>query len=253
MARPVRKILLSGESPPLRFGPSVAPKRRRRRYALPWALTLGGMSVLAAASWIICLYVFGHPEQPLPHALLLKLGQLDPPRRFTIYDVPAGQPLKPQDAYAKYRRFLSLAPPEIEALNQRLLREFVTNYRDAGTVDYISGRYRVLRVLPLGEDTFMPEGIVLRVRSTEIEDLEMVYFMPGPEASPDQFRAGDDIVLEATTAYGAVLHCLPLDAERLCLAVVPLVYGPHNTPSGQRIELHPPPSINLGAPWPATE
>jgi hypothetical protein len=244
--------LLPPDDPPLRLGGmAAAPQpRRRRTYALPWGIALAAMLVLATASWVFSLYVFGHPENPRSHAILLKLGRIDPPKRFDPFDVPPGKGLGARDLYAKYRRFASLTPAEIRDLNDRLLREFVTNYRRADPVDFISGVFRIKSVHPMGPATLMPAGLVLRAVSVEIDDLEIEYLMSGAEALADQFRPGDDLVIEATAAFGAVLRFEAIERNRLLVTIVPLVYGTHSTPAGGRIRLAPPDALNLATTWP---
>lgn len=252
MARPTR--YLSQDPPPLRLSRTLeAPQREKRSYALPWAITLAAMLVLAVSSWVFSLYVFGHPEEEIPHKVLRFLNRLEPPKRFDIYAVPAGKGLSARDAYAKYRNFLSLGPAEIDIVNARLVREYLNNYRRADPVDYVSGTFRITAVVPLHDGTFLQQGLAVRAVSTESDDLEIEYLMPGPQAKPGLFRPGDDLVLEASRAFAAVVQFSPLDGQRLCLSLIPLVYGPHTPPEGDRIELEPPPVTNPSARWPASD
>jgi hypothetical protein len=48
------------------------------------------------------------------------------------------------------------------------------------------------------------------------------------------------------------LQVSSLPGQRLCLSLIPLVYGPHTPPEGEAIELEPPPLTNPSAPWPAS-
>ena len=249
---PSLRPVFRDEPPFMLGGPRLPPPRKKPSFALAWGLVLAGMLMLATASWVFSLYVFGHPEQPATYALLSRLGRLDPPKRFTVFDVPAGKSLGARDAYAKYRRFAGMDEQEKRALNNRLLREYVTNYRRADQVDYVSGLFRITEVHPLGAGTLMPAGLVLRARSTEIEDLSIEYLMPGGDPQPGQFRPGDDLFLDATRAYGAVIHFEPLQGEELLLTVVPLVYGTQASPSGGRVNLDPPAALKVDAPWPVT-
>lgn len=241
------------DEPPFMLGSNrLPPPRRKPSFALAWGLTLALMVLVATASWVFSLYVFGHPEKPSNYKLLAKLGRMAPPKRFTSHDVPGGKPLAARDAYAKYRKFAALQEEEKKALNDKLIREYVTNYRRADTVDYLSGMFRIVDVRALGEGTLMSAGLVLRARSTEIEDLLVEYLMPGESPKPDQFRPGDDLFLDATSAFGAIIHFEALQGDELVLTVVPLVYGEHSTPSGGRITLDPPERLKLDAPWPVS-
>lgn len=251
MAKPGR--FLSSDPPPLRLGRALeGPPKEKASFALAWAIALSLMLVLAVSSWVFSLYVFQHPEERIPHLVLQKLNRLEPPQRFDIYAVPAGKALPAREAYAKYRRFLSLSPAELQELNSRLIREYLNNYRRADAVDYVSGTFRVLSVVPLHEGSFLPRGVAVRAASTESEDLEIEYLMPGPDIRPGLFREGDELVIEASRAFAAVVQVSPLENQRLCLSLIPLVYGPHTPPEGDPIELEPPPVTNPGAPWPAS-
>jgi hypothetical protein len=218
-----------------------------------WAITLSAMLVLCVASWVFSLYVFGHPEEPMPYKVLQKLNRLEPPKQFDIYAVPPGKALPAREAYAKYRRFLSLSPAEMDALNARFIREYVSNYRRADPIDYVSGNFRITRVTALHAGSFLPEGLAVRAVSTDTEDLEIEYLMPGPNAREGRFAEGDALVLEANRAFAAVVQFSPLDGQRLCLGLVPLVYGPHTPPDGQPIDLAPPVFTNPKAPWPQSD
>ena len=246
-----RSQFLRPDPPPLRLGRALeGPVHPPKRYPLMWAITLSAMSVVAVSSWVFSMYVFSHPEEPIPHKLLSKLKRIDPPKRFDIYGVPPGKAFNERDAYAKYRRFLSLSQAEMRGLNARFIREYISNYRRADPVDYVSGTFRITEVVPLHSGSFLPEGLAVRARSTEVEDLEIEYLMPGPNAKVGLFQPGDDLVLEAKRAYAAVLQFSPLDGQRLCLSLIPLVYGPHTPPDGQRLDLEPPSSTNPESLWP---
>lgn len=245
---------IRSEPPPLRLARALeGPRRHKSSYPLAWSITLTLMLVLAVASWVFSIYVFQHPEEPIPHLILRKLNRLEPPQRFDIYAVPAGKALPARDAYAKYRRFLGLSPAELEALNSRLIREYLNNYRRADAVDYVSGTFRVISVVPLHEGSFLPNGVAVRAAAVDTEDLEIEYLMPGPSLRPGLFREGDELVIEASRAFAAVVQASPLPGQRICLSLIPLVYGPHTPPEGDPVELEPPPLTNPSAPWPASD
>ena len=133
-AMPSPGRFLHQDPPPLRLGRALeGPPKTKPRYTLMWALTLSFMSVIAVGSWVFSLYVFGHPEEPLPNEILRRLGRLDPPKRFDIYEVPTGKGLPANEAYAKYRRFLSLEPAEVDALNARLSRDYLQQLPPGGS------------------------------------------------------------------------------------------------------------------------
>jgi hypothetical protein len=110
----------------------------------------------------------------------------------------------------------------------------------------------VISVVPLHEGTFLPKGVAVRAAAVDTEDLEIEYLMPGPDLRPGLFREGDELVIEASRAFAAVLQVSSLPGQRLCLSLIPLVYGPHTPPEGEAIELEPPPLTNPSAPWPAS-
>src|SRR4029078_5208846 len=138
------------------------------------------------ASWIGCFYVVAHPEDPRCYRFLKKIKRLDPPRRFTIghgdeknvFQVPRGDFLTVTKLLERYGK---VGPEELAQENSRLLRNFLTNFREAKKrnvnvggkivsqqdVVYVVGRFDVVASHLLGPTDLFTSGVVAVAQSLE--------------------------------------------------------------------------------------
>lgn len=235
------------------------PPRPRRPSWFWW--TLGNLTALcfAVLAWVGCLFVFSHPEVPRNYRLLERFGRPPQLRPYTALDAPAGTPADPRSLY---RKFLPLDPHQIELLNPRLLRNYLTNFEQPLLNTYVEGEFRVQRVRPLGDrDLFFP-GFAVRARA-EVRNKQsqrpspypvwIDYLFPTNQlAAAKWFSPGDLIVVEKVPNCAIVLRAdrsTAGDEPQLVLTVAPVAYGDYA--AGTRtFSIAPPARLNPGAKLP---
>ncbi|QQL44989.1 hypothetical protein [Sulfuriroseicoccus oceanibius] len=227
-----------------------ANRRRPKRFLLGWTVTMTLLITAATFSWIFCLYVFGHPERPFSYDVLSKLQRIEPPKRFDHLTVPDGSAYKPKEIFARYLRYPQAGEEHLLELNAELHRNFVTNYSKADSIDYVRGKFRVFDIQPLDESHIFPSGVAICAQAVDCPDLTIEYLFPGEAIPQDFFRPGDVLSIEGTTAFATVLNCAQIAESKLCLTLVPLVYGSYVGPNGSTVALSPPDKINLKTSWP---
>lgn len=227
-----------------------ANRRRPKRFLLGWTVTMTLLISAAAFSWIFCLYVFGHPERPFSYDVLTKLQRIDPPQRFDHLTVPGGSAYEPKEIFARYLRYPDAGEAHLRELNAELHRNYVTNYKKASKVDYVRGKFRVFDIHRLDESHIFPSGVAICAQAVDCPDLTIEYLFPGDDIPQDFFRPGDVLSIEGTTAFATVLNCANIADHKLCLTLVPLVYGSYVGPNGSTVALSPPQAINLKTSWP---
>jgi hypothetical protein len=173
-----------------------------------WTLANALALCYAIISWVLCLHVFRHPENPRNYEILRKLKRLPELTRHTALDAPAGNCAEPRDLYAK---FFGLTPKQSAPLNEGLLRNYISNLEQTTLIHYVEGEYQVTDTRPLDKNDFFQPGFAVRaqalVKPDEYSDpapwpVVIEYLFPTDNAKAiELFRKGDIIsVRKAPTA-----------------------------------------------------
>jgi hypothetical protein len=226
------------------------PESSGRDNLFLWTVFILLLIGVAFACWLGSFYIFGHPEQAKPYALLKKLGKIESPRRFEVTAAPPGEFLGPQKLFERYSNMTRL---ELERENAELLRSYIKNYRETKKlVPYVTGRFEILSSYELQKTDMFQSGVVALAQAIEFPQviIEHVY-TSGPQAIP-QLRAmlqtGLDVKLERTLDLAAVVHIERTFDGRLQFTVVPLLYGTYALKQGVgTFGLEPPKELNIAA------
>jgi hypothetical protein len=211
---------------------------------------------IAVACWIGSFYIFGHPEKPMSHRLLSKLGKIDPPKRFELTEAPRGEFLR---AGRILERYDAMDDRELARENTRLLRNYLRNYKPSdGLVPYVVGTFNILDSFELGEGDFFPSGVVAVARSKEDPRLlvEQV-FCARERVIPALHRTlltGLDIDLKRENELAAVVHVERLPDERIKLTTVSILYPSYESATADGMfTLDPPENLDVGAGLPVVD
>lgn len=221
-----------------------------------WTVFILLLIGFAFACWLGSFYIFGHPEQPRPYRILKKLGKLEPPRRFEVTAAPQGEFLSAAKLFEKYSKLTLL---ELEQENARLLRNYITNYRETNKlVPYIKGRFTILDTYALTAADLFNSGVVAVAMSTDLPQLliEHVYTAAheNEESLKGMLNTGLEMSVERTLDLSAVIHVKRVYDGRILLTVVPLLYGTYALKQGTgTFGLEPPTDLNLPAGIPITK
>ena len=210
-----------------------------------------------------CLHVFENPEIPRNYELLKSLGRVPEIRRYTVLDVPNGSSLDPRGQYA---RFFPISGEKRDALNSRLLRNYLTNFERPLAMTYIEGEYRIEGVRVLGKGDFIAKGFVVRARAMVRADessaaapypVVIDYLFPSKETEAAAFfQKGDILDVRKSPNCAVVLHVDIVqgegeeEEELVCLTVVPIAYGPYQAGKGGGFKIEPPEFVSPGANFP---
>lgn len=232
-----------------------------RRPAYFWWLLANALALcFAVVSWTFCLEVFGNPERPRNHAILKKLGRLPELRRYTVLDVPNGNVLDPRGQYA---RFSGVTNDQLSRLNQRLMRNYLTNFDKPLALTYVEGDYEIEQARALGPNDLIAKGAVVRARALVKPDeftkpapypVIIDYVFPTVESSAATvFRPGDILEVRKSPNCAAVIHVERVMDEGeplVCLTVVPIAYGPYRAGDEKSFSIEPPAEVNPAAEFP---
>jgi len=232
----------------------------RSRPAFFWWTLANAIAVCyAVLSWVLCLHVFRHPENPKNYEILRRLKRLPELTRHTALDAPAGKCSDPRDIYKK---FFSLEPKDFVKLNEHLLRNYITNLEQPLLINYIEGEYQITDARKLdGNDIFQP-GVAVRaqalVKPDEFSDpapwpVVIEYLFPtADDKALALFRKNDIISVRKVPNCAIVLHATKVisgDEQKLCLTVVPIAYGNYQGEE-QSFGIEPPKVLNPSAKLP---
>lgn len=211
----------------------------------------------AITSWVVCLDLFRDPTNPQSYDLMLKVGRISPLEAFQREDLPEERSVSnPLELEARYQ---SYGKSELETLNQELKRAYLTNFRQAPYLTYVTGNYKILEVRNLTKEDFLYPGVAVRTQALVIRDqvtdpipypvfLECIF--PTPDPVEDAFQEGNVIMLEKRQNYAALIHVGTTEFDErsaLFLSVVPLHATKFTSPSEKSFTIRPPEKANVAA------
>lgn len=220
-----------------------------------WTVILLLLVGVAMACWIGSYYVFGHPEKPLSYSLLTKLKKLDPPKRFELTAAPRGEFLRPAQAY---ERFAKMTPRELAAENEKLLRNYLRNYKlTQDLVPYVVGTYNILDSFELTPADFFQSGAVALAQAKENSAVLLEQVFPAEKKVVPTLQrtllTGLDIDIKRENEISAVIHVDKLDDGRIKMTAVSILYpGYGSTVAAGTFSLEPPSILNVEAGLPIT-
>lgn len=228
-----------------------------------WTLAHLLAAAFAVISWTTCLYIFRFPERASNYQILRKLKRLTPITEFTPADSPEGDPADPK---AAFKKFFPLDAGELDALNTRLKRNYITNFKEPGFLTYVEGDFRITDVEALTSADLFHPGLALRAQAVvELDERDgtadypvvIELLLPTAEEPPgDLFRTGEVLSLARATHRAAVLAVTKLGSREeplICLTAVPLAYEHLRDIDKQTLPLAPPDPLNVTATFPAME
>jgi hypothetical protein len=235
------------------------PPPRRPPYF--WWLLANALALcFAVVSWMLCLDVFGNPENPRNYEILRKLGRLPELKRYTVLDVPNGNLLDPKGLYSK---FFALTGDQVTRVNSQLMRNYLTNFERPLLLTYIEGDYQVEKVRELGKSDFLPAGFAIRARAMVKPDdftkpapypVVIEYLFPTKEkATALPFNPGDTLEVKKSPNCAAIVHAERLlegDEQVVCLTAIPIAYGPYRVGDNITFEIEPPAEVRPAAGFP---
>ena len=220
-----------------------------------WTVILLLLVGVALACWIGSYYVFGHPEKPLSYSLLTKLKKLDPPKRFELTAAPRGEFLRSPQIY---ERFAKLTPRELASENERLLRNYLRNYKlTQDLVPYVVGTYNILDSFELTPSDFFESGAVALAQAKENSAVLLEQVFPADKKVVPTLQrtllTGLDIDIKRENEISAIIHVDKLDDGRIKVTAVSILYpGYGSTVSAGTFSLEPPSVLNVEAGLPIT-
>lgn len=240
------------------------PKPRKRKpHFYWWTLANTLAACVAVLSWVLCLHVFGNPEIPKNYELLRKLGRAEPAVGFTLQEAPPGQAADPR---ALYRRYAELDEDAVRRLNRSLMRNYLTQLKQPGLIQYVEGDFRITHVRELTEDDLFHPGIAVRgramVKPTEFTEAQpwpvtIDYLFPtANERALSWFRTGDLLEVSKVPNCAHLMHVARASAEDtpiVQLTVVPIVMGEYRLGENRSFTISTPEELNPAASFPLFE
>ena len=217
-----------------------------------WTILIMLLIAMNAGVWTFSMFVFSYPERPFNYRLLTKLEKLDAIKRFPALGVPKGKFHSPQKLY---EAFYVHNPAHLDAVNARLLRDYVKNYKEADSLIYVRGTFRIYQVRELTENDLFTSGVVLRAIYQEYPQVIVELVLPANDLPAEHFKIGDDIAIdvEGSSSFATLLHVEKLRDYKICFTMLPLVYGSYPITEGDKLSLAPPSVLNMDALLPITD
>ncbi len=225
-----------------------------------WFLAIALAITFALLSWSWCYYIFNFPEKESNFKLLQKLGYIGEIESYTPLDAPNAAAANPQYLY---ELFSSLDEDKVEAMNDVLMRGYITNYDKIPVYRYLEGEFRITSVRTLQETDLLYPGLLVKARAYIKADENAIssaypvvidYFVPTEvEDASQNFQEGDLLKLVKSKHCATLLHVEregQVGDPTLRCAVIPLAYNIYITPDRQKIPLNPPEKLNIMAAMP---
>jgi len=218
---------------------------------------------LAIFSWMKIPPIFANPQEPSNYKLLAKIKRLDPIHGFSALAPPDGNIANTKNLYTK---FGSLTAKEIKALNNSLIKNYVTNYKQQTLNTYIQGDFRVMKTRVLNTKDRVMKGVAIKAEalvqmnqfsSPQVFPVWIEIILPNAPASAAQDIAkGDLLEINKNPFFASVLYVQRIERTDndpiMSFTVIPLVYeSPWNPPRGKsKFSISPPEKLNMNATLP---
>ncbi|MGY8643358.1 MAG: hypothetical protein ACKVJU_19965 [Verrucomicrobiales bacterium] len=241
-----------------------------------WGVAIMVLLGLNAFSWIFCMFVFGHPEDPFCYKLLSKLEKVPEVKGFSPTTAPRGDFFSVKQMYAKIYPYTD---GELKAYNDIKKRHYVKNFYERSDATFISGEFVVQNVRKLGENDVFPRGFAIRARAESFPDGLVDFVIPaGSEDDllpisekeedegkqrepmklipiPDRlYVAGEVLKIEESATCAVLLHIDRQENDEMVMTVVPVVNRAFKAANGAELTSRPPQRLNLAAKrWPLSD
>jgi hypothetical protein len=239
------RVQFLNEGPEFRsYGGSGIAKSRQSTGLFWWTLLITLLVGMAIISWFFCIFVFSRPENPFSYKVLTKVNKLEPLRKYTPLTVPQGKFQSARDLLGDY---FSLDEDHLAVANDVLKRGYICNYKSPLAPVYVRGAFVVTALRRLAGSDVFTAGWIVRARAEDIEDVEIELVMPEAAGQEPPFKDGETITLDQKNTFASAIHVQKLDADRICVTVVPLAYQGF---SAEGFQMNAPAKLNLEARWP---
>jgi hypothetical protein len=214
-----------------------------------WTIVIILLGICAILSWTFSIYIFDHPNQPIPYKILTSLDKIPPPQQFTIDDPPPGRFHTPRSLLEN--EFANLETEHLKFTNDILLRNYLENFRRSESVIYISGKYHVDYVRRLNSEDIFSQGLVFRGHAANFPNVSVEVILPTGQNKPVSLIQTGQLFDLANHFFAALVHVAKPRDDFICYTLVPLVYGEKNI-GGGKVTMRPPSKLNIKGRWPLT-
>ncbi len=230
-----------------RTGGRSSTKNRNDGNLFWWTILITLLLGLATFCWFFSIMVFKYPEKPFNYRVLSNLDKLEPIKKFDPLNVPHGAFYGARELLAKYYNYNS---DQLRLVNDLLKRSYITNYAEESPL-YIKGGFKIVQSRPLNNNDMIDVGWVVRIRSTEIEDVDLELILPGAVSEVEPYQVGESINMDNKSSFVSVVNIEKNSAsDSLCATVIPISYGSFATGKHSNLSLKPPTKLNLSASLP---
>ena len=235
--------------------------RKRKPHFYWWTLANAVAICVAVLSWVLCTHIFGQPEIPWNYKVIKKLGVAKPAVGFRLQEAPPGEAADPR---ALYRRYAGLDAATINRLNRSLMRNYLTELREGGLIQYVEGTFQITDVRRLTEADLFHPGFAVRGRAMVQPDefspaapwpVTLDYLFPTANAgAAGWFTEGDLMEVSKVPNCAMLLHVATAEEEEtkiVRLTAVPIAMGAYQVGEDRSFRIETPGELDPGARFPA--
>lgn len=214
-----------------------------------WTIAIILLGICAILSWTFSIYIFNHPNQPIPYKILTKLNKIPPPKQFSPEAPPPGRFHTPRSLLEN--EFTELETEHLRFTNDLLLRNYIENFRRSDGVIYISGKFNVDYVRKLNSSDLFQQGLVFRGHAENFPNASVEVILPTRDPISPKLVSTGQLFDLASNFFAALVNVSKPRDDLICFTLVPIVYGKKDLAGGKLIML-PPSTLNIEGKWPLT-
>ncbi len=214
-----------------------------------WTITIILLGICVILSWTLSIYIFSHPNEPVPYRILTKLNKLEAPKKFTPASPPSGKFHTLRDLLEN--DFAGLDEELMKFSNKILLRDYLENFKRTESVIYISGSFTINNVRQLTSDDLFMNGTVISASLTDFPKAGIELVLPESEWANNEMAQARQTFDLSKPFFAALIHVRQSVKDLMYFTVVPIVYGQKNIGVTQ-VKLSPPKNLNIEGKWPLT-
>ena len=147
------------------------------------------------------------------------------------------------------KEFSNLSGVYLNFQNERLLKNYIQNYKIKNSIYYVKGNFKISNIRALNKSDLFTQGIAIEANSKKFPKTSAIFILPTAESQKLDDLIGSDLIL-SSDAFSSVLHLEYTSGEKMLFTLIPIVYGNFKLTNSQSLNLIPPKELNIEGNWP---
>lgn len=214
-----------------------------------WSLLISILTAVVVLSWVSSIYIFNNPNEKIPYKILNHFNKLEPIKKFSKTSPPQSKLGFRTLRELMEKEFSNLSGVYLSFQNERLLKNYIQNYKIKNSIYYVKGNFKISNIRALNKSDLFTQGIAIEANSKKFPKTSAIFILPTAKSQKLDDLIGSDLIL-SSDAFSSVLHLENTSEEKMLFTLIPIVYGNFKLTNSQSLNLIPPKELNIEGNWP---